>query len=224
MKPFPYPIDNAVLLHFTHPAPNSLHHHICRIWDYYIAANGQISIAAHINKTRDLALIQPSNAKPTTGPPPTAAHRSATYARKLHQNPTDPAKLIPIDDLLPRIRKRPTIPLFYPNHQPFPSPHLTINQQPILLSHIQLILRLPNIRIDTSHGPREQLTFHYNGGIVVVHPQPHLHESRPILRHLEPRIDPETQTKLPHTQPPRPNLGLRNWPPAIDPDTEILRD
>lgn len=101
---------------------------------------------------------------------------------------------------------------------------MQLHRQPIPLSWIQLILRLPNIRINTHHGPREQLTFHYNGGIVLVRPQPHLHQLRPILRHLEPRIDPETQTRLPTNTPPRPNLGLKNWPPAIDPDTEILRD
>jgi hypothetical protein len=224
MKPFPYPIDTAVLLHFTHPCPTSPYHHTVQIGDHYLATNNEITIAAHITKTRGLNPIQPFQPQPNNPAQSTRYQAIATFAENLHQNPTNPAHLIPIDDLLPRIRKRPTIPLFYPNHQPFPSPHLTINQQPILLSHIQLILRLPNIRIDTSHGPREQLTFHYNGGIVVVHPQPHLHESRPILRHLEPRIDPETQTRLPSNTPPRINLGLKNWPPAIDPDTEILRD
>jgi hypothetical protein len=106
----------------------------------------------------------------------------------------------------------------------FTSPIVAIAGQPILLSILQSIARLPGAEFFADQDVTAPLYFRGTQWTAIV-PARSGGASFPVSReYFRPPADPITGERIARDRHPRPNFGLTGWPPAIDPDRELLTD
>lgn len=220
MTCFPHPLPPDALRLFCRPTEGDpLHSPVHTLDGTILAGNGYVAVKATSGHwhTTDFPLASPAVLHRFGGLP---WARLAAVAADKHSGHL----WLRLDDIRSQIHRAPVIRMLRADGGLSHSPIVTLNSQPVFLSFIQAIARLPGAEFFVGNHIDGPLFFRGSrwSAIIPAHAGgARLPSSRDYFR---PPTDAITRDPIARELHPRPNFGLTAWPPAIDPDTTILDD
>lgn len=204
---FRYPLPQAALAEFVHPAP---WHRFARYWRHdgeILAANGYVAIRAHRGAWLDREI-------------PAA---SAEFLGRFGKLPWTHWEQVAgkrtwekLDDESLRIWGHPRLGLWL-NEKVAPSPVVCVNEVRVRLSVLQLVAMLPRAEVWAGPLDREHpLWFRFSGGRGCIARDAML-TARPIMHLFAPRHDVFDGTRLDKADPGRArglDFSMKDWPPV----------
>lgn len=206
--PFLFPVRAGDISLFCHPSPASPLHLPHYIGGSLTAGNGHIAIRAERGQWTESDF---------TPAPENAAQRLS--ALPWHRFPPESPEWRPLDDIRGLLYAHAPIAPFTDRHRVAPCPVWQIADHHLArLSHLQLLARLPRVRVYAGPAAREDpLFFRYNGGIAIMPRDKRLttHSRRIFIPARDcltgHRRDRPSQPTGANTRPPKSHLP--GWPP-----------
>jgi len=220
MTPFRHPLPPDALRLFCHPSPgHDLAQPVHTADGTVLAGNGYVALkanAGHWHAT-DYPAASPGQLHRFSSLPWPKLAAAAADPRLRH-------RWLFLDDIRADVFRPAHLRMIAPAGVIFTSPIVAIAGQPILLSILQSIARLPGAEFFADQDVTAPLYFRGTQWTAIV-PARSGGASFPVSReYFRPPADPITGERIARDRHPRPNFGLTGWPPAIDPDRELLTD